>query len=250
MNATLKDKVAVVTGGNSGIGLSTAQTLIDDGAHVVVVGRNRESLDRAASVLGPRATALQGDVSDTQQLDRVFETVSATHGKIDVLFVNAGIAEFSPLEAVDADHFDRLFGINVRGAYFTIQKALPHLNDGASIILTTSVVNGLGLPGASVYAATKAALRSFARTLAAELAPRGIRINAVSPGLTETPLVGKLGLQQEEIEAFGADVVAKTPAGRAGQPQEIAKVAAFLASPASSYVNGAEFAVDGGFAQV
>ena len=250
MSYNLQDKVAVVTGGNSGIGLSTAQTLIDQGAKVIIVGRNQESLDRAATVLGRQATAIQGDVSHTQDLDRVFDTVRATHGKIDVLFVNAGVAEFVPVESVDLSHFERLFDINVKGAYFTIQKALPHLKDGASIILNTSVVNGLGLAGASVYSATKAAVRSFARSLAAELAPRGIRINAVSPGLTETPIVGKMGLEPEAIEAFGADVASKTPLGRLGKPHEIANVATFLASPASSFVNGAEFAVDGGYAQI
>ncbi|MEM7751103.1 MAG: glucose 1-dehydrogenase [Pseudomonadota bacterium] len=250
MSYNLQDKVAVVTGGNSGIGLSTAQTLIDQGAKVIIVGRNQESLDRAATVLGPQATAIQGDVSHTQDLDRVFNTVRATHGKIDVLFVNAGVAEFVPVESVDLSHFERLFDINVKGAYFTIQKSLPHLQDGASIILNTSVVNGLGLAGASVYSATKAAVRSFARSLATELAPRGIRVNAVSPGLTETPIVGKMGLEPEAIEAFGADVATKTPLGRLGKPHEIANVATFLASPASSFVNGAEFAVDGGYAQV
>lgn len=250
MSTNLKNKVAVVTGGNSGIGLATAHSLIGDGAKVVITGRNQENLDRAVAALGPNAQALQGDVANLDDLERIFQTVSATHGKIDVLFVNAGIAEFVPIESVDVEHYERLFGTNVKGAYFTVQKALPHLNDGASIILNSSIVNVLGLPGASIYAATKAALRSFARTLAVELASRKIRVNVVSPGLTETPLVGKIGLTQDELEAFGADVTAKTPAGRVGQPNEIANVAMFLASPASSYVNGAEFAADGGFAQV
>ncbi|MEM8687660.1 MAG: glucose 1-dehydrogenase [Pseudomonadota bacterium] len=250
MSAELKNKVAVVTGGNSGIGLATAEKLVAAGAKTVIVGRNRETLDQAVAALGENASAQQADVSDTADLQKAFSSVAATHGKIDVLFVNAGVAEFSPITDVGEDHFDTLFNINVKGAYFTIQTALDHIADGGSIVLTTSVVNEIGMPGASVYSATKAALRSFVRTLAAELAPRGIRVNAVAPGLTETPLVGKLGLAPEEIEAFGAQVAAKAPTGRLAKPDEIANVAAFLASPQSSYVNGAEFAVDGGFAQV
>ncbi len=250
MSMSLKNKVAVVTGGNSGIGLSTAQTLVNDGAKVIVVGRNQERLERAVSALGPNAKAVQGDVSNTQDLERMFNTIRSTHGKIDVLFVNAGVAEFIPMDQVDVDHFDRLFDTNVKGAYFTVQKALPHLNDGASIILNTSVSGGKGIPGSTVYSATKAAVRSFARTLASELAPRGIRVNAVSPGLTETPILEKMGLDSDVIEAFSADMSSKTPAGRLAQPQEIANVAAFLASSASSFVNGAEFAVDGGYSQV
>jgi len=250
MSTSLKDKVAVVTGGNSGIGLATAQQLVEAGASVVIIGRNETSLDQAASALGPMASAIQADVANTDDLDRAFQTIRSTRGGIDVLFVNAGIARFAPIDAVAGDEFDQLFNINVKGAYFTVQKALPHLNNGASIVLNTSVANMKGLAGASVYSATKAALRSLARTLAAELAPRRIRVNAVAPGLTDTPLVGKMGLPPEVIEAFGADVQEKTPAGRLGQPRDIANVVAFLASAESSYVNGAEFAVDGGFAQV
>ncbi len=250
MSKSLENKVAVVTGGGSGIGLATAQSLIDDGAKVVIVGRAQATLDRAAAALGSKAVGIVGDVTRSQDLDRVFRSIRARHGKIDVLFVNAGIAEFLPVEEADPAHFDRLFETNVKGAYFTIKHALEHLNDNASIVLNTSVVNAVGLPGASVYSATKAALRSFARSLAVELAPRGIRVNAVAPGLTETPLIGKLGLEKEAVEAFGQQVVQQTPAGRVAQPKEIANVAAFLASPQSSYVNGAEFAVDGGFAQV
>ena len=249
MSNKLQGKVAVVTGGNSGIGLATAQTLVENGAKVVIVGRNRQTLDQAVTALGPQVTAVQADVSDDKDLERAFDTIRATHGKIDSLLVNAGIAAFSPIEAVDHDHFDRLFGINVKGAYFTVQKALPHLNDDASIVFTTSVVNEMGMPGATVYAATKAALRSFTRSVAAELGPRGFRVNAVAPGLTETPLVGKLGMENEAIEAFANNVVSNTPLARLGQPKEIASVIAFLASPDSAYVNGSEFAVDGGLAQ-
>lgn len=250
MSKKLQDKVVVVTGGNSGIGLATAQTLTDDGAKVVIVGRNRQTLEQAVTALGPNATAIQADVSNPEDLERAYNGIRATHGGIDVLFVNAGIAEFLPVDAVDAAHFDRLFDINVKGAYFTVQKALPYLNDGAAIIFNTSIANEVGLPGASIYSATKAALRSFARTLAAELGPRGIRVNAVAPGLTDTPLVEKLGLEGEAVEAFAKDVVEKTPLGRVGQPKEIAAVAAFLASPDSAFVTGAEFAVDGGSAQI
>jgi NAD(P)-dependent dehydrogenase (short-subunit alcohol dehydrogenase family) len=249
MSNKLQGKVAVITGGNSGIGLATAQALVDDGAKVVIVGRNRQTLDQASAALGPQASAIQADVASTDDLERAFETIRSTHGRIDTLLVNAGVAAFAPIEAVDHGHFDQLFDINVKGAYFTVQKALPHLNEGASIVFTSSVVNELGMPGATVYSATKAALRSFTRSLAAELGPRGIRVNAVAPGLTETPLVGKLGLEDEAIEAFANNVVSNTPLGRFGQPNEIAAVAAFLASPDSAFVNGAEFAVDGGLAQ-
>ncbi|MEM1201187.1 MAG: SDR family NAD(P)-dependent oxidoreductase, partial [Pseudomonadota bacterium] len=199
MSAELKNKVAVVTGGNSGIGLATAEKFVAAGAKTVIVGRNRETLDQAVAALGENASAKQADVSDTGALQTAFAAIAERHGKIDVLFVNAGVAEFSPITNVGEDHFDRLFGINVKGAYFTIQTALDYIADGGSIVLTTSVVNEIGLPGSSVYSATKAALRSFVRTLAAELAPRGIRVNAVAPGLTETPLVEKLGLAPEEI---------------------------------------------------
>lgn len=250
MSNSLEGKLAVVTGGNSGIGFATAEKFVEDGARVVIIGRDRVSLDSAADALGPNASAIQADVSKLDDLDLAFQRIRAENGPIDILFVNAGVAAFAPVDQVDTAHFDRQFDMNVRGAYFTVQKALPHLNDHASIVFNTSVVNVIGLPGSTVYSATEAAVRSLTRTLAAELGPRGIRVNAVAPGLTETPIVGKMGLHEAAIQEFGARVVSQTPLGRLGRPREIAEVAAFLASPASAYVTGAEFAVDGGFAQV
>lgn len=246
----LSGKVAVVTGGNSGIGLATAKAFVAAGARVVIFGRSQATLDAARRELGPDAMAVQGDVARTDDLERLFAVTRDRFGKVDVLFVNAGIAEFLPLAEVDEAHFDRVVGINFKGAYFTLSKSLPVLNDGASIILTTSVSNAVGLPATSVYAATKAALRSLVRTFAAELAPRGIRVNAVSPGLIETPILGRTGLPEAELQSFGAAVVGRTPLARTGRPNEIAHAVLFLASPDASYVAGAELSVDGGFAQV
>ena len=246
----LDNKVAVVTGGSSGIGLATAQRFIAEGAQVVVTGRNQEALDAAVSRLGGRATGIRGDVANLDDLDRLFAQVRERFGRVDVLFANAGVAPFVPFRAVTEEHFDRLFNINVRGLFFTVQKALPLLSDGASVILNASVVAQVGLPNTSVYAATKAAVRSLGRTLAAELAPRGIRVNVVSPGLIETPLVGKLGLSPEEVEAFGAQVFQQTPLGRLGKAEEIAATVAFLASDDASYFTGADLVADGGMVQV
>ena len=247
---TLSNKVAVVTGGSSGIGLATARRFIADGAQVVVTGRNLEALDGAVAELGDRATGIQGDVANLEDLDRLFAQVRDQFGRVDVLFANAGIAPLGPFEAVTEEHFDALFNINVRGLFFTVQKALPLLSEGASVILNASVVAQSGLPNTSVYSATKAAVRSLGRTLAAELSPRGIRVNVVSPGLIETPFWGKVGLSQDEIDAFGAQVVQQTPLRRPGQPEEIAATAAFLASDDASYFTGADLVADGGLIQV
>jgi len=246
----LNSKVAVITGGSSGIGLATAHRFIADGARVVITARNQEALDAAVAELGDRATGIRGDVANLEDLDRLFTQVKAQFGRVDVLFANAGIAPFVPFEAVTEEHFDGLFNINVRGLFFTVQKALPLLSEGASIILNASVVAQSGFPNTSIYSATKAAVRSLGRTLAAELSPRGIRINVVSPGLTETPLLGKLGLSKEEIDAFGAQVIQQTPLGRPGQPEEIAATVAFLASEDSSYFTGADLVADGGLVHV
>ena len=248
--STLNNKVAVVTGGSSGIGLATARRFIADGAQVVITGRNQDALDGAVAELGDRATGIRGDVANLEDLDRLFAQVREQFGRVDVLFANAGIAPFVPFEAVTEEHFDSLFDINVRGLFFTIQKALPLLSEGASVILNASVVAQSGLPNTSIYSATKAAVRSLGRTLAAELSPRGIRVNVVSPGLIETPLVGKLGLSQDEVEAFGAQIVQRTPLGRAGKPEEIAATVAFLASDDASYFTGADLVADGGMIQV
>ena len=248
--SNLKNKVAVVTGGSSGIGLATAQRFIADGAQVVITGRNQEALDAAVAELGDRATGIRGDVASLEDLDRLFTQVREQFGRVDVLFANAGIAPFVPFEAVTEEHFDSLFNINVRGLFFTVQKALPLLSEGASIILNASFLAQSGLPNTSIYSATKAAVRSLGRTLAAELSPRGIRVNVVSPGLIETPLVGKLGLSQAEIEALAEQVVKKTPLGRPGKPHEIATTVAFLASDDASYFTGADLVADGGMIQV
>ena len=246
----LDGKIAVITGGNSGIGLSTAQRFVQEGANVVIFGRNKARLDQAVETLGANAISVQGEVNNTEDLDRLFSITQDRFGKVDVLFANAGIAEFLPFEQVDEAHFDRLMGVDVKGAYFTAQRALPYLNDGASVLFTASVVNVKGLPGSSVYSATKAAVRSFARVLSVELAPRKIRVNVVSPGLTETPILSTGGLGDDEIAGFSAQVAGATPLGRLAEPVEIANVVTFLASEDASYVTGAEFAVDGGFAQI
>lgn len=243
---TLAGKVAVITGGNSGIGLATAKLFIDEGAKVAIFGRDGATLDRAASALGPNALAVQGDVTHVEDLQRLFKQAHTRFGKVDAVFANAGVAEFRPLEAVDNEHFTRQFDINVKGVLSTVQQALPVLNNPASIVLTTSGVNKIGLPMSSVYSATKAAVRSFARTLSAELVGRGIRVNAVSPGITATPIFGRMGLSDEQMQGLAADVLKSVPLGRMAEPAEIAQVALFLASPASSYLVGVEIDADGG----
>jgi NAD(P)-dependent dehydrogenase (short-subunit alcohol dehydrogenase family) len=248
--STLKDKIAIVTGGSSGIGLATARRFIEDGAQVVITGRNEAALDAAVTELGGRATGIPGDVASLDDLDRLFAQVEARFGRIDVLFANAGIAPLGPIESVTEAQFDSLFDINVRGLFFTVQKALPLLSDGASIILNASIVAQTGLPNTSIYAATKAAVRSLGRTLAAELSPRGIRVNVVSPGLIGTPLWEKVGLSPDDVAAFGAEVVRQTPLGRPGRPEEIAATAGFLASDEASYFTGADLVADGGLIQV
>jgi NAD(P)-dependent dehydrogenase (short-subunit alcohol dehydrogenase family) len=244
------EKVVVVTGGNSGIGLATARLLSGKGASVVITGRDETKLERALKELGESATGIRADVAQPADLDRLYAEVSQRFGRIDVLFANAGIALFAPTESVTEEHFDTLFAVNVRGLYFTVQKALPFLSKGASIVLNASVVAQSGIPNTSVYSATKAAVRSFGRTLAAELAPRGIRVNVVSPGLIETPFWEKVGLSAEDVDAFGEQVVGQTPLRRAGRPEEIAATVAFLSSDEASYFTGADLVADGGMIQV
>ncbi len=250
MTSKLDDRIALITGGSSGIGLATAKRFIAEGARVVITGRSRDALDAAIAQLGVNAVGIQGDVAKLEDLDRLYREVDERFGRIDVLFVNAGIAPFVPFEQVTEEHFDQLLDVNLKGAYFTIQKALPLLPDGASIILNASVVASSGIPNTSVYSATKAAVRSFGRTLASELAPRGIRVNTVSPGLIETPLVGKLGLSQEAVEAFSQQIAQQAPLGRPGRAEEIASTALFLASDDSSYFTGADLVADGGLTHV
>ena len=243
-------KVAVVTGGNSGIGLATAKRLHDEGARVAISGRSQKTLDEAVEILGKDVLAVKADVAKPADLDKLYGAVAEKFGKIDVLFVNAGVAKFAPLTAVDEAHFDEMFDINTRGAYFTIQKAVPHLNTGASIILNTSVADGKGIQNGTVYAATKAALRSFARSVAAELVELGIRVNTVAPGPIETPIFGRTGLPKEAIEEFAKDVLSKVPMKRFGKPEEVAGAVAFLASSDASYITGVEINVDGGMGQI
>lgn len=246
----LEGKVAVITGGNSGIGLAIAQTFASEGAQVGIFGRNQETLKQAVNSIGAGALAVQGDVSKSADLDRLFANVKEQFGSIDVLVVNAGIAKFAPIEFTDEALFDLLINVNVKGALFTVQKALPLMNEGSSIILTTSAVNQMGMPNVSVYAATKAAVRSFARTLSSELLSRGIRVNALSPGPIETPIFERTGLPKEAIDEFGQQIVSSNPMKRFGKPIEMAKAALFLASDDSSYVAGAELVADGGMSQL
>ena len=243
-------KVAVVTGGNSGIGLATAKRLQEEGARVAISGRSRKTLDEAVKTIGNGVLAVQSDVSKLTDIDKLFKEVSQKLGKIDVLFVNAGVGKFVPLADTPESVFDEQFDINVKGSYFTIQKALPFLNDGASIILNTSVADSTGTVGASAYSATKAAMRSLARTAAAELVERGIRVNTVAPGPIVTPILGRTGLPQEAIDQFTKEITERVPMKRVGQPEEVAGAVAFLASQDASYITGVEINVDGGMGQI
>ncbi len=244
----LEGKIAVVTGGSTGIGLAAARRLARDGARVFITGRRQDELDAAVAEIGPSATGVRGDVSKLADLDALYAVVQRTAGRIDILFANAGIAESAPLGEITEDHFDRQFGINVRGTLFTVQKALPLLSDGASIILTSSVVGSKGFAGRSVYSATKAALRSFARTWTSDLKSRRIRVNVISPGSTDTP--GLRGLNRTDSAGLAAMYRDRVPLGRVGQPDDIAKAVAFLASDDAGYIAGSELFVDGGLAQI
>ena len=241
----LKGKVAVVTGGNSGIGLAAAQEFKAQGAEVVIFGRTQKALDDAVQTIGNGTLAVQGDVTQLADLDRLYQQTVERFGKIDILMANAGIAKPAPIEQVDEAAFDETSNTNFKGAFFTVQRALSHLNDGASIILVTGYNNQKGIPGYSVNSATKAALRSLARTFSAELLHRGIRVNALSPGNIETPIFGKLGLPVEP-QKWAEQI----PIKRIGTAEEMAKAALFLASSDSSYVLGAELVVDGGKSQI
>ncbi|MDX2168287.1 MAG: SDR family oxidoreductase [Deltaproteobacteria bacterium] len=248
---TLQGKVALVTGGTSGLGLATARRFAADGARVFITGRRTAELNAAVAQIGGAAVGIQGDISNLADLDRLYEAIGRQAGRLDVLFANAGIGEFAPLGQISEAHFDKAFGVNVKGTLFTVQKALPLLPDGASIVINGSMVSIKGIPAFGVYAATKAALRSFARTWSVDLRARRIRVNVVSPGTVVTPgYKDSLGLNDEQIRAMEADAAATAPLGRAGTPDEIANAVVFLASDESSYITGIELFVDGGVSQI
>jgi len=246
----LEGKVAVITGGNSGIGLATAQRFAAEGAHVFITGRRQGELDAAVRDIGKNVTGVQGDVSTLADLDRLYATVKQQQGRIDVLFANAGGGELAPLGGISEEHFDKAFRVNVKGLLFTVQKALPLFQDGGSIILNASIAGSKGMEAFSVYGAAKAAVRSFARSWTVDLKHRKIRVNAISPGPIETPGFNNLGLTEEQIKEFRTTVVSAVPMGRMGSADEVAKAALFLASDDSSYVTGIELFVDGGMAQI
>jgi NAD(P)-dependent dehydrogenase (short-subunit alcohol dehydrogenase family) len=247
----LSGKIALVTGGSSGIGLATAKRFVAEGAYVFITGRRQAELDAAVKEIGSNVTAIRSDVANLADLDRLFDTIKQQKGRLDVLFANAGGGEFVPLEQVTEAHFDKYFGINVKGTLFTVQKALPLMPAGAAIVINGSMVSIKGFPAFGVYSATKAALRSFARTWSVDLKGRNIRVNVVSPGTVITPgYKNQLGLTDQQIAEMKAQAAATTPLGRVGTPDEIAKTVVFLASDDSSYVTGIELFVDGGAAQI
>lgn len=245
----LQNKIAVITGGNSGIGLATAHEFKAEGARVIIIGRNAEAVATAVAEIGGDTLGVTADVSRVADIDRAFQEIAAKAGRVDVLFINAGVAKFAPLAESTEALYDEMFDPNVKGAFFTAQRALPLLSDGASVIFTSSTVASFGMPGASIYAATKAALNSFAKTLGVELAGRKIRVNVVSPGPIATPLFGKMGMTQEQVDHTAAGILSGVPLGRFGDSSEIAKAVTYLASDDSAYVTGTELLVDGGMAQ-
>src|ERR1700726_4189093 len=243
-NKKLQGKVAVITGGTTGIGLAAAKLFVKEGAYVFITGRRQKELDEAMKAIGSNVSGVQGDVAKLADLDRLYETVAQEKGRIDIVFANAGVGEFAPLGRITEEHFDKLFNINVRGTLFTVQKALPLLNDGGSIILTGSVAGAKGTPAFGVYGASKAAVRNFVRAWTVELKDRHIRSNVVSPGPVNTPIVAR---QRPEVMAR---IVSTIPMGRMGEADEIARAALFLASDDSSFVTGIELFVDGGRGQI
>ncbi len=246
----LKNKVAVITGASSGIGLASAKRFAREGARVFMTGRRKVELDAAVAAVGGNARGVQGDIAKLGDLDRLYDIVREEAGQIDVLFANAGGGEFVPLPEITEQHYDRTFDTNVKGTLFTVQKALPLLRDGASVILTGSTTGSTGTPSFSVYSASKAAIRNFARSWIQELAPRRIRVNVLVPGATSTPGLHGLSKTDEQSRAFVSAMEAAAPLGRMGDPDEIAAAALFLASDDSSYVTGSELFADGGSAQV
>jgi len=243
--------IAVITGGSSGIGLATAKRFVAEGAHVVITGRREKELTEAAAFIKRNVTTVVGDVSRLEDLDRLYAVVKEKHGHIDILFANAGAGTIAPLAVATESQYDQTFDVNTKGMFFTVQKALPLFKDGGSIILNSSVSNVLGLAGFTAYAASKAAVRNFARGWTMELKDRKIRVNCVSPGAIDTPaLATTTGLTAEQAEQAVAQFTSQIPMGRRGMPEEIAAAVVFLASDESSYITGVDLAVDGGMAQV
>lgn len=246
----LNNKTAVITGGTTGIGFETAKHFVAEGARVIITGQNEERLQTAAIELGAKVIPVRADVRSLSDLDNLAQRIKSEFGGLDILFANAGIGFFAPIEAINETVYDSQFDVNVKGVFFTVQKLSPLLNQGASVILNASSVNEKGVAMGSIYFATKAAVRSFARTLAAELGSRQIRVNAISPGLIPTNFQGKMGLSQEALEGFGDYIKQTAPLGRVGKPEEIAAAVVFLASDDSSYMTAADLVVDGGYMNV
>ena len=243
-------KVAVITGGNSGIGLATVKLFHQEGARIAFSGRDQRSIDETLRTIPGDHLGFRGDVTSQEDLTRFFEAIGAKFGRIDTLFVNAGISKTSAIETTTEALYDEMFDINVRGAFFTVQKALPLLKDGGSIVVCTSIVSHLGAAHSSIYSATKAALRSFVQCFAAELLPRGIRVNSVSPGPTETPIIGRSGLDEKTVAAVKSHLIQVIPMKRMGKPEEVGRAVLFLASEDASFTTGAELMVDGGWTQM
>jgi NAD(P)-dependent dehydrogenase (short-subunit alcohol dehydrogenase family) len=250
MSKKLEGKIALVTGGTTGIGLATAKRFVSEGAKVIITGRRKNVLDAAVKEIGPSATGVQADVGNLADLDKLYAQIKEQHGRIDVLFANAGAGEFATIDKVTEEHFDKTFNTNVKGVFFTVQKALPLIPDGSTVVLNASIVSIKGMPAFGVYSATKAAVRSFARTWTNELKERKIRVNVVSPGPIDTPGVDGLAQDPEQAKQLKAGLASQVPLGRMGHPDEIAKAVVFLASDDSSFVAGVELFVDGGMVQV
>ena len=246
----LQNKVAVITGANSGIGLATAKLFLKEGAKVVLTGRRQKALDEAAKDLKGDFITVLGDVANTEDNHKIIDETVKKYGKIDVLFLNAGIAPPTPTSDIDENHYNDIFDINVKGPILTVQKALPHLNDGGSILFTNSIVHQKGFDNLGVYSASKGALRAYARVLTSEVKDRKIRVNSLAPGPIDTPLYGKMGLPEEQVEEMGKGFAAQVPLKRFGTSEEVAKTALFLSSEDASYINGVEIEIDGGLSQV